>query len=149
MSKKISTKEIQAALVDTMKRWQVIEEASVASTGEILEKTENPLIRQVLEIIQTDSKRHRDVQQLIADLTAGGTVVFSIDDLNAVWDDLEKHIALERSMVAYVEEALEAIKGRKMLLQEYLLRYLHQDEKKHDSMLAALEEVKKGIYPYA
>ena len=36
-----------------------------------------------------------------------------------------------------------------MLVQEYLLNYLLVDEKKHDSLLAQLEAVKKGMYPYA
>ena len=32
-----------------------------------------------------------------------------------------------------------------MVLQEYLLNYLAEDEKKHNNLLARLEEIKKGM----
>ena len=144
----MKSKEIQAELIDKMETWQKIEEASVVSTGNVIEKTTNPVIKQVMEIIQADSKQHHRVQQLIAQITDEG-IVFSIEDLVEVWDGIETHIAIEKQMVEYVEEALESVKGRKMLIQEYLLRYLAADEKKHDFLLEALEQIKKGVYPYA
>ena len=60
----MSTKEIQEKLVDNMRRWHKIENASVASTGKVIEKTENPIIRIVMEIIQRDSQFHYRVQDL-------------------------------------------------------------------------------------
>ncbi len=54
----MSTKELQEKLVSAMTRWQEIEDAAVATTEHIIEKTSHPLIRTVMEIIQTDSKRH-------------------------------------------------------------------------------------------
>lgn len=144
----MKTKDIQADLIDKMETWQQIEDASVVSTGKIIEKTKNPFIRQVMEIIQADSKTHFQVQRLIADMTRDG-VVFSVDDLAEVWDGIETHIQIEKQMVEYVSEALEAIKGRQMMMQEYLLNYLKVDEQKHDDLLEALEAVKRGAYPYA
>jgi len=35
-----------------------------------------------------------------------------------------------------------------MVVQEYLLNYLQEDEQKHDHLLSALEKIKKGMYPY-
>ena len=35
-----------------------------------------------------------------------------------------------------------------MLVQEYLLKYLAEDEKKHNRMLAGLKKIKDGMYPY-
>ena len=122
----MSTKDIQTKLVETMEHWQKIEDASVASTGAIIDKTKHPLIRLVMEIIQADSQQHHRVQQFIADITGKQPLPLSIEDLSGVWDGIEKHIAIEKKMVAYVEETLESIKGRKMLLQEYLLRYLRE-----------------------
>ena len=63
----MQTKELQAKLVTEMKSWQKIENASVASTGKVIEQTENPIIRLVMEIIQSDSQMHHRVQQFIAD----------------------------------------------------------------------------------
>lgn len=144
----MKSKDIQAELIDRMETWQKIEDASVVSTGKVIENTSNPVIKQIMEIIQADSKQHHRVQELIAKITSEG-IVFSIDDLVDVWDGIEKHIAIEKQMVEYVDEALVAVKGRHMLIQEYLLRYLAADERKHDFLLEALEQIKKGVYPYA
>ena len=58
-------RQSQQDLVNNMKRWQKIEDAAIASTSQIIEKTENPLIRLVAEIIQHDSLMHHRVQELI------------------------------------------------------------------------------------
>ena len=42
----MSTKEIQEQIVGNMRQWQKIENASVASTGNVIEKTGNPIVRQ-------------------------------------------------------------------------------------------------------
>ncbi len=148
MAKKTTTKEIQKNLATTMREWQRIEDASVTSTGRIIEKTDNELIRMVMEIIQHDSKMHYRVQELIASSVEKKSVSLNPDELGEVWGSIRKHIKMERDMVKTVRETLEQLKGRKMLVQEYLLNYLKADEVKHDYMLATLEEVKKGMYPY-
>lgn len=145
----MSTKEIQEKLVENMKQWQRVEDASVASTGRAIEKTGNPLIRIVMEIIQRDSLMHYRVQQLIADSLQRDTIVLSTDELADVWDIIESHIKIEKKTIELAESALAQLKGKKMLVQEYLLNYLLVDEKKHDDLLAKLEGIKKGMYPYA
>jgi hypothetical protein len=144
----MSTKEIQEKIVDNMRHWQKIEDASIASTGNIFEKTNNIVVRLVMEIIQRDSMMHHRVQELIADSLERKSVVLSPDDLGQVWDMIEKHIELEKKTVKYAKEALEALKGKKMMVQEYLLNYLLEDENKHNKLLDDLETLKKGMYPY-
>ena len=61
-----SMKDVQESLVANMKAWQRIEDASVASTGSVMEETENPIVRLVMEIIQRDSQMHHRVQEWIA-----------------------------------------------------------------------------------
>jgi hypothetical protein len=46
------------------------------------------------------------------------------------------------------EKALSALKGKKMVVQEYLLDYLLIDENKHNKILDTLGTIKKGMYPY-
>ena len=145
----MSTKEIQEQIVSNMKRWQKIENASVASTGQIIEKTNNPVVRMVMEIIQRDSQFHYRVQEFIADSLEKKAVALSPDELGEVWDLIEKHIQLEKKTVELAEEALTALKGRKMLVQEYLINYLLHDEEKHNKVLDELEKIKGGMYPYA
>ncbi len=145
----MSTKEIQEKIIEGMRQWQKIENASVASTGNIIEKTNNPVVRLVMEIIQRDSQFHHRVQELIADSLESKTVVLNPDELGEVWDMIEKHIELEEKTVELAEQALEALKGRKMLVQEYLLNYLLEDEMKHNKVLEHLKKIQQNMYPYA
>lgn len=149
MATKVSTKQIQEQIVDNMKRWQKIENASVASTGHVIEKTENPILRLIMEIIQQDSQMHYRVQGLIAESLTTRTITLTPEELGKVWHLVEHHIELERETVRLAEKALTALKGKKMLVQEYLLNYLLVDEEKHNTILDRMGDIKGGMYPYA
>jgi hypothetical protein len=141
----MSTKEIQQQIVANMKKWQKIEDATVAATGVIIEKTDNPVIHLIMEIIQRDSQMHYRVQEWIADSLDFKTVSLNYDELNKVWALIEKHIELEKKTLAMAKESLETLKGKKMVIQEYLLNYLAEDEQKHNNLLTHLEGIKKGM----
>jgi len=145
----MSTKEVQEQLVNSMKHWQGIENRSVESTGAVIAKTDNPLIRLVMEIIQRDSQLHHRVQQFIIDSIESKPVSLSTDEMGAISEMVDNHLKIEDQMVELVDKALDDVRDKKMLVQEYLLNFLVEDEKKHAAMLRALEKVKKGIYPYA
>ena len=145
----MSMKEVQQALVDSMKHWQKIEDRSVESTGAVIAKTDNPLIRLVMEIIQRDSQLHHRVQQFIIDSIESKPISLSTDEMGAISEMIDNHLNIEDQMVGLVDKALADVKDKKMLVQEYLLNFLVEDEKKHASMLRALEKVKGGMYPYA
>ncbi len=72
----------------------------------------------------------------------------SPDELCEVCDLSEKHIKREEKTIELATEAKAALKGKKMVVQEYLIDYLLLDEQKHDKILATLETIKKGMYPY-
>jgi hypothetical protein len=144
----MSTKEAQEQLVAHMRRWQKIEDAAVASTGKVIEETENPIIRLVMEIIQRDSQMHYRVQELIADSLTTKSIAMTPDELSDVWESIEKHIEIERLTIELAEAALSTLRGKKMLVQEYLLEYLLEDEKKHNHLLDSLATIQKGLYPY-
>lgn len=144
----MSTKEIQEQIVGNMRKWQKIENASVASTGNVIEATENPIVRIVMEIIQRDSQMHYRVQEMIADSLESKTVTLTPEELAQVWDKVEKHIELEKKTIEFAKSALTALKGKKMVVQEYLLDYLLIDEEKHNKILETLGTIKKGMYPY-
>lgn len=141
----MSTKEIQQQIVGNMKKWQKIEDATVATTGMIIEKTDNPVVHLVMEIIQRDSQMHYRIQEWIADSLESKTVTLTFEELDRIWSLIERHIELEKKTVAMAQQSLEAIKGKKMVIQEYLLNYLAEDEKKHNNLLAHLEGIKKGM----
>ena len=145
-----SRKELQENLVANMEAWQKVEDASIASTGRVIEKTGNPIVRLVMEIIQRDSQMHHRVQQWIAESLTVKAVSLSTDELGEVWEMIEQHIAIEKKTQELASESLEAAKGSKgMLLQAYLLEYLLEDERKHELLLQRLGEIQKGMYPYA
>jgi hypothetical protein len=144
----MATKEIQEKIVANMKRWQKIENASVSSTGQIIEKTDNPIVRLIMEIIQRDSQMHYRVQEFIVDSLESKTISLNPDELAQVWDKIETHIELEKETIRIAKETLETMKGKKMIVQEYLLNYLMIDEDKHNEVLDKLESIKKGMYPY-
>ena len=112
-------------------------------------KTENPLIRLVMEIVQRDSQLHHRVQQFVIDSLESKPVNLSVDELGTISEMIDNHLAIENQMVELVDQALESVKDKKMIVQEYLLNFLVEDEKKHAAMLKALDSIKKGMYPYA
>lgn len=145
----MKTRELQEKIVANMKAWQKIENDSVEMAARISKQTENPIVRVVMEIIMRDSATHYRVQQLLIDSLQKEAVALRPEELGDVWGMIDEHIALERKTIDYAKEALAAIKGTKMVVQQYLLEYMLTDEEKHNKMLDNLEAVKKGMYPYA
>ncbi len=147
--KKKTKKQIQQDLVENMQRWRKIENQSVTSTSRVMEKTENPLVRLVMEIIQRDSQMHHRVQGWIAESLTGRATTLTPEEIGEVWGLIEDHIRLEHKTVQLAEEAIALIGASKgMQVQSYLLEYLMEDEKKHSRILERLESIQKGMYPY-
>ena len=144
----MSTKELQEAIVENMRQWQKIEHDSIVSTGNIIKKTDNPIIQLIMEIIQRDSKMHHRIQGMVADSLEKKAIALSPDELGEIWDMVEEHIKLEKETVRLAKESLEHLQGKKMVVQEYLLNYLRIDEEKHNEILDSLATIKKGMYPY-
>jgi hypothetical protein len=147
MKAKEKVKDLQSEIVDTMKEWQKMEDASLASTGRIIEKTTNPIIRLAMEIIQRDSQMHYNVEKWVAESLQSGAISLTPEELSSVWSMIERHIELERKMVGAVEKLLPSLKGKRMVVQEYLLNYLLEDETKHTNLLKRLEGIKRGMLP--
>ncbi len=147
MKPKKSTKDLQAQVVDTMKKWQRMEDMACGSTGRIIEKTGNPIIRLTMEIIQRDSQMHYAVEKWVADSLQDTAIALTPDELNLVWTMIERHIELEQKMIDTVKELLPSLKGKRMVVQEYLLTYLLEDETKHANLLRRLEGIKRAMLP--
>ena len=143
----MTTKELQQEIISNMRRWQKIENAAAVSTGQIMERTDNPVIHLLMEIIQRDSQMHYRVQEWIADSLQYKTVTLNPDELNQVWGMIEQHVEVEKKALGMAKQSLASLKGKKMVIQEYLLEYLAEDEKKHNELLKQLETIKKGMLP--
>jgi len=147
MKPKRNVKNLQGEIVDTMKQWQKMEDASLASTGRIIEKTGNPIVRLTMEIIQRDSQMHHAVEQWVADSLQDMAVALTPDELNIVWTMIERHLELEQKMIDTVKKLLPSLKGKRMVVQDYLLKYLLEDETKHAKLLQRLGGIKRGMLP--
>lgn len=133
-------------MVSTLRQWQDIERKAIDSCAEIMEKTKNPLIRQMMEIIRNDSVQHHRVQQFIIDSMTKTPVTLTPEELGQVWDEITAHDEVERETVRLAKEIR---KDCKFFVQRALLDYLITDEEKHDHLLQSLEDFKKNLYPYA
>ena len=139
-------KELNEHLVATLKKWQKIEDQSVKSTTEIMQKTENTIVKHIMEIIRQDSAMHKRIQQLIIDSFEKQAIILNPEELSNVWTMVEKHIELEKETIRLAEESR---KNSNNFVIRYLLGYLMIDEQKHNEILAQMEDIKSGIYPYA
>lgn len=144
--KKVSQKENNENLLRALKEWIDLEEQSIASLREVINSLDNPLISLVLQIIQSDSALHKRVQQFIVDSLEKQAITLSPDDLAKFWGGIEKHLELERKAVKLAQEAKV---NSTNFVHKYLINYLLTDELKHDQLLDQLENIKRGIYPYA
>ncbi len=142
------TKEKREALVEILASWQRIENRSIAQCADIADRTRNPVLRLVMEIIRRDSAMHHRVQQFISDAVED-PVSLTVEDLEAVWGALEAHLASERETARLVAQATQALAGTQDVVPQYLLAYLAADEKKHDALLEGLNLIKRGMYKAA
>lgn len=145
----MKTITLEQEITQDLKHWQKIENRAISLTGQVMEKTENPLLRLVMEIIQRDSQAHYLVQEFLLGSLEGKPIALTPEQLGEVSQIVEKHMKAETEMMGKVEAALASIKGKKLMVLEYFLNYLHEDECKHAKMLAALDTFKRGLYPYA
>ncbi len=139
-------KELNENLVKTLKKWQKIEDESVKSTSAIIAKTKNPIVRQIMEIIKQDSAMHKKVQQVIIDSFEKEAINLDPEELSDIWGMVENHIELEKETVRLAEESR---KNSNNFIVRYLLGYLMTDEQKHNDILQQMEDIKRGMYPYA
>ena len=132
-------------MVEGLRRWQGIERKSIEQTAEIMENTDNTVIRMMMEIIRQDSMMHHRVQQFIIDSLTKEQINLTPEELGEVWDEITAHDEVEHKTI---ELAKECKKECKFFVQRALLDYLIMDEEKHDHILQSLEEFKKNMYPY-
>lgn len=143
--KKTKAEELEQ-LKQTLRDWQKIEDGSIAQATEIIGKTQNVLIRLVMEIIQHDSVIHKRVQQAILDSLEKESFTLRPEELAEIWDSLKAHDDAEKKAIELAEKAS---RNCPLVAQRQLLEYLIEDERKHDRLMGHLENFKRQLYPYA
>ena len=143
--KRTNAEELEQ-LKQTLRDWQKIEDGSIAQATEIIGKTQNVLIRLVMEIIQHDSMIHKRVQQAILDSLEKESFTLRPEELAEIWDSLKAHADAEKKAMELAEKAS---RNCPLVAQRQLLQYLIEDERKHDRLMGHLEDFKRQLYPYA
>ena len=129
-------------MVSVLREWQGIERQSMSDTTEIMQETENPLIRLVMEIIRHDSVMQHRVQQFLIDSVTRENVTLTREEVAEIWSKIEAHDEMEKKTIAMAEKLRNNAWSP---IHEQLLDYLLSDERKHDGMLQQLETIKRGM----
>jgi hypothetical protein len=129
-------------MVKVLRQWQAIERDSMSAMAEIIENSQNPLVRVIMNIIRHDSLMHHQVQQFLIDSVTTEAVTVSREDAAEIWTRIEKHDKMEKKTIELAKELREEAWSP---VHKQLLDYLLKDESKHDSLLEQLGELKSGM----
>ena len=129
-------------MVDVLSRWQGLERQAMNDTAEIMEQTNSPLIRIVMEIIRHDSLMHHRVQQFLIDSVTKKGVTVTREDIGEIWDKIEAHDKMEKKTIELATELKEKSWDP---VHKTLLDYLLRDESKHDTILEQLNAMKADL----
>jgi hypothetical protein len=141
-------REQRQRIVSTLKDWELLEEESSASIEQVKTKCGNPLVRLVMEIIEHDARLHRRLQEFILNSLEREPLTLSPDEVGEVIELIRKHTGLKTQMIEKVEKTLETTTDKSLHIQEFLMKTLLVDERKHKEMLKGMEKVMQGLYPY-
>ncbi len=133
--------ESPGRFLDLLTEWQVLEDKTIASAGELLGKTNNSIVRMTMELIKHDSERHKIILQMIRDTVTKEAMHLSPDELASLSDVLNRHMELESKCLAFADEAYA---GSRLFSTRYLLSILIADEAKHHGLLNQLNELKRA-----
>jgi len=120
--------------------WQALEEDTIKFSDDTMKKSKNPLVRMTMQVIKSDSQKHKAMQQMILDSLTKEAVHLTPDELSAISDNLNKHIAAEEKSLELADKAL---KNSELFITRYLLSMLIADETKHHKRLGDLNELKR------
>jgi len=131
-----------AEMIDVLRTWQNLERQALSDTAEIIQETKSPLVRIIMEIIRNDSLMHHRVQQFLVDSLTTQTEAVTREDIAEIWEKIQAHDKVEKKTIKLAEELREKSWSP---VHKQLLGYLLTDEKKHDSLIEQLDELKVGL----
>lgn len=132
-------------IADLMTDWQGIEAGTVESAKRELQKTKNPLMKAMLQLIVLEAEKHRLVQQMIFDSVKKEAVNLSPDELGVLSGHINRYLEAEGRELC----AAEATTARSNpFVTRYLFSYLIEDLKVQSCMLKQFDdELKNASIP--
>ena len=128
--------------VGVLQQWQGLERQAMNDTAEIMEQTDNSLVRMLMEIIRHDSLMHHRVQQFLVDSVTREATTVTREDIAEIWEKIEAHDKMEKKTIAMAEELKNKAWNP---VHKTLLDYLLRDETKHDTILEQLDAMKAEL----
>jgi predicted polyphosphate/ATP-dependent NAD kinase len=141
-------KEQHEQIASTMKEWKLLEKRSAESIDKVKAKCANPLICLMMDIIENDAMVHERLQELIISSLQKQQITLSLDEVGEVIELIREHIRIKGEMIQKTEAMLVHLKDKSLRIQEFLLKTIIADEKKHKEMLEGVEKIRQGLYPY-
>lgn len=130
--------------INLMKKWQALEDKTIASAEELMKKTNNSFVKMAMEMIKHDSEKHKAIQQMIIDSITKEAIHISPDELDALSDMLNAHMEAESESLCLAEDAY---KNCELFTTRFLLSYLIADEAKHHGLLSQFNDLKRASIP--
>ena len=144
----ISMREQYEQITSTMTAWKLLEQRSAESVEKVKAKCENPLICLMMDIIENDARIHERLQELIVSSLQRQPITLSLDEVGEVIELIREHTRIKGEMIQKTESVLDELKDKSLRIQEFLLKTIIADEKKHKEMLEGVERIRQGLYPY-
>jgi len=141
-------KEQHEQIASTMKDWKLLEKRSAESIDKVKAKCANPLICLMMDIIENDAVVHERLQELIVSSLQKQQITLSLDEVGEVIGLIREHTRIKGEMIQKTESMLVQLKDKSLRIQEFLLKTIIADEKKHKEMLEGVEKIRQGLYPY-
>jgi len=141
MARKKKSTEESAEFIDSMREWLRLEDETIRHANNTMKKSKNKLVKMTMEMIKHDSEKHKAMQKMLIDSIIKEPLVLTPDDLAALSDTLNKHLAAEARSLEIADAALN---NSELFITRYILSYLIADEQKHHSLLAKLNELKRA-----
>jgi rubrerythrin len=133
--------ELSHSFVKLIRDWQKLEDETIKYADTLMKKSKNRLVKMTMEMIKHDSQKHKAMQQMLIDSLTKEPFILSPDDLSAISDGLNKHLAAEAKSLELADKALNS---SELFVTRYILSYLIADEQKHHSLLGKLNELKRA-----
>jgi len=124
-------------------------EAAAESIEKVKAQCGNPLVCLVMDIIENDAMVHERPSGIPSSTALkGSSITLSLDEVGEVNELIREHAQIKTEIIQKAEQTLDEIKDKSLRIQEFLLKTLIADEKKHKEMLEGIEKIRVGLYPY-
>lgn len=143
--KTLESVENRGQFMTDLFEWLSVESDTVMKCTEIQEKTDNPFVQLVAEIIRGSSRTHIRILNLIHECLAKKAVSLTPEELGQMWELVQGYLETETKSV---DMARQAISSSRIFVIRQLLIYMLEDKSRNLKLLGQLEDFKKNLYPY-